>query len=451
MHTLLFGINHNTAKVEVREKMHFSDLPDALSKLTSYANINAAVILSTCNRVEIYVTAHDVEKGFDDITQFISDYHGLDVPQYSEHIYKCACGEAVKHLFHVVSSLDSMVLGEMQIQGQVRDAYHAAKDANSTDSVLNKLFQTAIQVGKRIRTETAIGEGAVSVGSVAVDLIKELFSEHPRFKALLIGAGKMSELTAKSLQRHNNCEIFVCNRSKENAIEFGKKFNAKIVKFEDRYQAISECDVVVVSTRAQEPIIRADMAETILSQSKTATTSFIDLSVPRNVAPELDSLDSINVYSVDNLKEILKSNAEKRQDEVDSVIEIVSDLVKDYSDWYAMQTVVPVMKGLKSGFHDLGLRMLDGHLPELGEISDDQKAILQKLMENYSDKIIRIIMKNLQQVTDTGDLAKIANTLKHTFSLDMDNQSSAPNKCPHGHGKHSGMPPHGHGKPHGHP
>lgn len=436
MHTLLFGINHNTASLEVREKLHFNDVADALTMLIAYENINSAVILSTCNRVEIYVTVDDIEKGFEDIDSFLSKYHNLDKNDYCKYVYKYACGEAVQHLFHVVSSLDSMVLGEMQIQGQVRDAYHIAKELKTTDSVLNKLFQTAIQVGKRIRTETAIGEGAVSVGSVAVDLIKKLYSEHPTFKALLIGAGKMSELTAKSLTRHKNCEIIVCNRSKEKAVELANLFEAKVIDYDDRYKAILECDVVVVSTSAQEPIITFDNAKDLLKNSKTETTSFIDLSVPRNVDPKLDELTNVNVYSVDNLKEILISNAEKRKDEVESVIEIVTDLVKDYSDWYAMQTVVPVMRGLKSGFQDLGLRMLESHLPQLGDISDDQKLGLQKLMESYSDKIIRIIMKNLQQVTDTSDLQKIADTLKHTFSIDLDdNQNCSSQKCPHAHGK----------------
>ena len=431
MHTLLLGINHKTASVEIREKLHFNDLTDALTVLTSYDGVNASVILSTCNRVEIYVTVENIERGFCDLIQFISDYHNLTPSQFVDYIYKCSCGEAVRHLFHVVSSLDSMVLGEMQIQGQVRDAYHVAQKTGTTDSVLNKLFQTAIQVGKRIRTETAIGEGAVSVGSVAVDLIKELFSDKHTFETLLIGAGKMTVLTAKSLKRHKNCTITICNRSKDKAQELAREFEANVIEFDNRYDAVLNSDVVVVSTGSQEPVIKAELAERI-AQQPDKQISFIDLSVPRNVAPELDKLPNVNVYTVDSLTEILKSNEERRQDEVESVIEIVSDLMKDYSDWYTMQTVVPVMKGLKSGFHDLGLKMLEAHRSDLGEITDDQHEILQKLMENYSDKIIRIIMRNLQQVTDVSDLQKIATTLKHTFSLDVDSDTPR-GKCPHGH------------------
>ena len=397
MHTLAFGINHKTADVEVRERLHFSDIPDALSKLTLYDSINGAVILSTCNRVEIYVTSDNITQGFRDIDNFISEYHQIEATLYNKNIYKCSCGEAVKHLFHVVSSLDSMVLGEMQIQGQVRDAYHIAKEAKTTDKVLNKLFQTATKVVKRIRTETSIGVGAESVGSVAVDLIKELFSDSPTYNVLLIGAGKMSELTAKNLKRHKNCKITVCNRSRANAEELASKFGADVIDYDQRYKAMLDCDVVVVSTSSKEPVISSEYAVNLTKESKTPTTSFIDLSVPRNVDPKLDNFENVNVYSVYNLNIILKAHGEKRQDEVDCVLEIVSDLFQDYSDWYTMQTVVPVMKGLKSGFHDLGLRMLDSHMSELGDISTGQKEILQDLMENYSDKIIRIIMKNLQK------------------------------------------------------
>ncbi len=428
MHTILLGINHKTAKVETREKVHFNDLENALTELISYPHINGTVILSTCNRVEIYATTKDVEKGLNEIVDFISEYHQIETSDLEDQLYKCTCSEAVKHLFHVISSLDSMVLGEMQIQGQVREAYKIAKAANATDSILNKLFQTAIQVGKRIRSETAIGEGAVSVGSVAVDVIKEIFSEHPQFNALLLGAGKMSELTAKSLARHPNCNITVSNRSEENAKELAQKFDGRTIPFENRNEEIMKSDVVVVSTGAQKYIINTDIKDQLKNKSKNSSTYFIDLSVPRNVDPALAEIDGVHVYSVDSLKQLMQSNEEKRKSEVDSVIEIISDLTKDYYDWYTMQTVVPVMKDIKHNFHDLGLRMLNSHLAELGDLNDSQIKSLEGLMDSYASRIIKVIMKNLQQVTDQSDLATIAKSLKHTFNMNLEEKEG---KCPY--------------------
>lgn len=422
MHTLLLGINHKTAPVEVREKLHFDDTAGALNRLTEYKNINAGVILSTCNRVEIYVTANKVEKGFTDLISFISEYHSIEPDHFIDSIYKCSCEEAVKHLFHVVSSLDSMVLGEMQIQGQVRTAYQLAHDIKATDSVLNKLFQTAIQVGKRIRSETNISEGAVSVGSVAVDLIKDIFSEHPVFKTMLVGAGKMSVLTAKSLARHNNCEIIVTNRSREAAETLADQFDGSVVDFDTKENALLESDVVVVSTGAPDYVIDSSLKDQLAKRANVRPIYLIDISVPRNIDPTLNEIDNVYVYSVDSLKELILKNEQRRRDEVDDVLDIIQDLSKDYNYWYARQTVIPVMKGLKHEFHDLGVRMLDNQLAELGDITEQQQVQLQGLMENYSDKIIKIIMKNLQNITDVSDLASIAKSLQQTFNINVEDK-----------------------------
>ena len=268
-HTILIGINHKTSSVEVREKLHFNDVAVALNKLQDCEHIQGCVILSTCNRVEIYATTYTIEKGFNSIIEFISFYYNLPQSSFIDSIYQQSCSSAVTHLFRVVSSLDSLVLGEMQIQGQIRTSYHIAREKGTTDSILNKLFQTAIQVGKRIRSETSIGEGAVSVGSVAVDLIKNIFSDQSSFKTLLIGAGKMAELTTKSLIRFPNCKVSISNRSFENAKDLASSYKIDLIAFENIHNAIRENDVIVVSTAAQEYIINKTMITQLQQKNNT--------------------------------------------------------------------------------------------------------------------------------------------------------------------------------------
>lgn len=418
MNTILIGLNHKTAHISIREKIHFSTdkIPQALKSLMKFSQINSCVILSTCNRTEIYAAVENIEKGYNDIIMFISKYHNINQKVFISHIYKKCYGDAVVHLFKVVSSLDSMVIGEYQIQGQVRDAYNIAKENNCTQNLLNKLFQTAIQVGKKIRSQTHIGQGRVSVSSVAVDMVKKIFPNSSDLKILLIGAGKISELTAANLKHYGNCNILVSNRSKDKAEELAAKFNANVISFNNRYDAMIKSDVVIVSTNANKYVVKEDIFKNKFNGTNNHKIFFIDLSVPRNIDPAISNIQNVISYSIDDLKNHINCNFQKRTDEIQNVEKIVTELSEDYFDWHAKQTIIPVMKEIREEFDDLSLQILNSYKSDLNAMTESQKKIMNEILQNYSDKLIKTIMKNLKKIINVSELAVIARTLKESFS-----------------------------------
>ena len=338
MHFILVGINFKTADVEIREKLHFSfeELPIALDLLKCQPSIKGCVILSTCNRVEIYASVDNIHNGFNDITNFLSNYHSLPVNKIVDSLYKKHCKEANNHLFRVVSSLDSMVIGEYQIQGQVKAAYFKAQECKVTNNVVNKVFQTAIQIGKKVRSETKIGEGSVSVATLAVEIVKQVVEKKNNLNVLLIGAGKMSTLTAANFQEQfEKPNISVTNRSQENAIEFAQKFKANVVEFEKRNDSICESDIIIASTSAENYVVCKDDVLNLKTLDKKRI--FIDLSIPRNIDPEISFIDNCIVYSIDDINKLITSNLEKRSTEITKVEKIISEISEDYYAWYSRQ------------------------------------------------------------------------------------------------------------------
>ena len=362
MHLLVVGINFKTADVSIREKLHFSNeiKPKALHLLNTYKSIKGSVILSTCNRVEIYTSVSDVEKGSNEVLDFISTFHSIPTDKLLPIVYKKNCQDAVVHLFKVASSLDSMVLGEYQIQGQVRDAYFEAKDSESTNSLLNKVFQTAIQIGKKVRSETKIGDGSVSVATLAVDMVKQIFGERENVNILLIGAGKISNLTADYLQqKFKNCNITVANRS--GASELAQRVDAKTIEYSDRFTGILENDIIIASTSAPNFIVCRHEISMMEKALQGKTRIFIDLSIPRNIDPEINNIENCFVYSIDDINKMIDSNLDKRTLEVSKAEEIIKDISEDYFEWYSKQFIMPAMAEIKKGLVVLKQSTLDLH------------------------------------------------------------------------------------------
>jgi glutamyl-tRNA reductase len=420
MHLLVIGINFKTADVSVREKLHFSDEfnSKALNKLNEYKTIDGSVILSTCNRVEIYASAQNVDKATEDIINFISDFHNVPEEQLLPVIYKKNCQDAVVHLFKVASSLDSMVLGEYQIQGQVRDAYFKSQENHSTNSLLNKVFQTAIQIGKKVRSETKIGDGSVSVATLAVDVVKQILEDQKDLNILLLGAGKISNLTANYLQQQfNNCNITFANRS--GATQLAEKFNAKTIEYSQRFAAILENDVIIVSTSAPNYIICRHEINMMEEALQGKTRIFIDLSIPRNIDPEINKIDNCFVYSIDDINKMIDSNLDKRNLEVSKAEKIIQDISEDYFDWYSKQFIMPVMAEIKQGLVVLKKSTLDLYEPFTNKLDEFEQEELNKLMDSYSNRIIRVIMSNLRKASTREEMISITKTLKDSFSIDV--------------------------------
>lgn len=419
MHLIIVGLNYKTASVEIREKIHFPNdtINEAYKLLNDYPSIKGSVILSTCNRVELYASVENVEEGFNEIEDFISSFHQIDREETQKSIYKKNCQEAVIHLFKVTSSLDSMVLGEYQIQGQVRDAYFAAQENKSTNGLLNKVFQTAIQIGKKVRSETKIGDGSVSVATLAVDVIKQILDEQTDLNILLLGAGKISNLTASYLnQQFGNSNITFANRSGAN--QLAERLNAKTIEYSQRFAAILDNDVIIASTSAPNYIICRHEISMLEEMLAGKTRIFIDLSIPRNIDPEINKIENCFVYSIDDINKMIDSNLDKRNLEVSKAEQIIQDISEDYFEWYSKQFIMPVMAEIKKGLVVLKQSTLDLYEPFTNKLDEAQQDELHKLMDSYSNRIIRVIMSNLRKASTREEMISITKTLKDSFSID---------------------------------
>lgn len=421
MHLLVIGINFKTADIDIREKLHFSNEvnSNALSLLNEYKTIKGSVILSTCNRVEIYASVNDVEKGSDEIVDFISSFHNIPVASLLPIIYKRNCQDAVVHLFKVASSLDSMVLGEYQIQGQVRDAYSNAHEHHSTNGLLNKVFQTAIQIGKKVRSETKIGDGSVSVATLAVDMVKQIYDNQKDINVLLIGAGTISNLTANYLQEQfPKCNLSVANRS--GAVELADRIDAKTIEYSQRFAAILENEVIIVSTSAPNYIICRHEINLMDEQLAGKTRIFIDLSIPRNIDPEINKIENCFVYSIDDINKMIDTNLDKRNLEITKAEKIITDISEDYFEWYSKQFIMPVMQEIKKGLVVMKQNTLELHEPFTKKLDEAQKEDLNLLLDAYSNKIIKVIMVNLRKASTKEEMISISTVLKNSFTTDID-------------------------------
>lgn len=420
MHLLVTGINFKTADVSVREKLHFSNelANQAIEELKNYNTIDGTVILSTCNRVEIYNSVKDVETASADITNFISQFHHIAPETLQPVIYQKNCQDAVVHLFKVTSSLDSMVLGEYQIQGQVRDAYFAAQEQHATNGLLNKVFQTAIQIGKKVRSETRIGDGSVSVATLAVDMIKQIFEDKKGLNILMLGAGKMSNLTANYLQEQfGECTITFANRS--GASHLAEKLHARTIEYSKRFEAIPENDVIIASTSAPNFIMCRHEISMMEEQLKGKTRIFIDLSIPRNIDPEINKVENCFVYSIDDINKMIDSNMDKRSLEITRAEQIIQDISEDYFEWYSKQFIMPVMADIKKGLIVLKQSTLDLYEPFTNKLDENEREELSNLMDSYSNRIIRVIMSNLRKASTREEMISITKTLRDSFSIDI--------------------------------
>src|SRR5213592_1503476 len=314
MNFQLIGVNHNSAPIEVRERLAIpeSRLPDAMRRLAEHPGVDEGLILCTCNRVEVLA---QTKNGAADLRRFLREYFQLDPAQYEPHLYEYREQEAVRHLFRVAASLDSMVVGEPQILAQVKEAYATARAVGAVHSQLDLLLTRAFAVAKRVRNETAVGSSAVSVASVAVELAKKIFGALDGKQVYLVGAGKMSELAARHLLAHGAAAIFVANRTYERATQLAARFNGEAIRFEELYNTCDRADIVITSTGAPRAIFRREHGELFLSRRKNRPMFFIDIAVPRDVDPEMNKLDGIFVYDIDDLQGAVTSHVAGRTKE----------------------------------------------------------------------------------------------------------------------------------------
>jgi len=378
---LLVGLNYRTAPLEIREKISFSEkgLDQYLHALQQVSGVNEGMILSTCNRVEIYAATANPEESGGKIKDFIARQHHVPSKSFGDMLYVLHGKDVVRHVLRVASSLDSMVVGEPQILGQIKEAYQTAHSNRTTGLVLNKLMRTALSVAKKVRSETSIGNRAVSVSFVAVELAKRIFGDLAEREVLIVGAGEMCELAGQHLVRGGIRKVLVTNRTWERAIELAERFHGEAVPFTDLSSALLRVDIVLSSTGSPDFILRKKEVGTIIKTRKNRPLFFIDVAVPRDIDPRVNTVDNVYLYDIDDLQEVAEANLKGRQQEAQKAEAIVSVEVEKFCRWSQSQNVIPVIVSLKDRFEGIREKELQKTLAALPGLSDKEKNALENL------------------------------------------------------------------------
>jgi len=412
----LIGVNHNTAPVEVRERLALSEsrLPEVCKKLAQHPGVEEGFVLSTCNRVELL--AH-TKNGSADLRGFVRDFFQLDGNELDRYLYEYREREAIQHVFRVTSSLDSMVVGEPQILGQVKEAYAVARAVGAVHSQLDSLLTRAFAVAKRVRTETAVGSSAVSVASVAVELAKKIFGSLQGKHVYLVGAGKMSELAARHLLAHGAASIFVANRTYDRAVRLAEKFNGQAIAFEQLYETCDKADIVITSTGAPHAIFRREHGEIFLSRRRNRPMFFIDIAVPRDVDPSLNKVDGIFVYDIDDLQQAVSSHVADRRKEAEKAETIVAGEVDRFQARLQTLDVVPTIVSLQDHLETIRQAEIDRVRGRLGPLSPDQELAVEALTRGIVNKIMHTPISTLKTAARDAEATTVVDVVRRLFNL----------------------------------
>ncbi|MGA3211780.1 MAG: glutamyl-tRNA reductase [Terriglobales bacterium] len=419
MSFLLIGVNHKTAPVDVRERFAIpeSRLPDAVQQLAKYPGVEEALIVSTCNRVEFVARAVNGTSG---LSGFLADYFAAPPSEFQNYVYEYREKDAVRHIFRVASSLDSMIVGEPQILGQVKEAYAVARAAGTLSSQLDALFTRAFAVAKRVRNETAVGASAVSVASVAVELAKKVFGTLNGRTVYLVGAGKMCELAARHLRAHGAGSVFVANRTYDRAVHLAEKFNGQAMNFEQLYETVDRADIVITSTGAPHFIFRKEHAEKFLQKRRNKPMFFIDIAVPRDVDPAVNELDGMFVYDIDDLQSVVSSNVADRAGEARRAETLIEEEVERFLARLQTAGVVPTIVSLQEHLEMIRQAELDRVRGRLGTLSPEQEMAVEALSHGIVNKIMHtpiVTLKSAAREPGKQDPTTVIELVRRLFNL----------------------------------
>ncbi len=424
MYVLLAGLSHRTAPVEIREKFAFTDLEleDAYRQLKTYPAIEGIVILNTCNRTELYATARDIQEGQALLKSFLMAYSGLSEEEFRLYTYQPNCYEAIAHLFRVSSGLDSMILGETQILGQVKEAYQKAQAHSAADSVLNALFQKALYVGKKVRTDTRIDQNPVSVSYAAVDLAQDRLGSLQDKTVLVVGAGETGELTTRYLMSNGVHTVIVSNRSYEKAVEMANLFAGRAVRFDELAQEMQQADIVISCTAANHCVIREDNCGEMLRQRQGRKIIFIDIAVPRDVEATLRSIDGVFIYDIDDLQDVVNVSYQERRQAARQAEVIIADQLEEFNQWLATLYVIPVITALKSMGETIKQNELKRTFNRLGKVSEREQMVIQNMANSIVNQLLRLPVVNMKEMAVSNQGHLYAEVVKKLFELQLDNE-----------------------------
>jgi len=386
---VLLGINHETASVELRECLAFSEdeAADALVLLRKKQYIKEALIFSTCNRVEVLIVTEDRTNGTDSARKFLSEFKKVPATQFEDALYVYKGDEAVRHIFRVASSLDSMMVGEPQILGQIKEAYRSATVKKTSGVILNRLLHRTFFVAKKVRSETGIGDHAVSISYAAIELGRKIFGTLESKKVLLIGAGEMAELAVEHLIRNRTGEIFVANRTFKRGVDLAKKFKGRAIRFEELTNYLKEVDIIISSTGSSDFILRPEQVKKIMPNRRNRPLFFIDIAVPRDIDPKINRLNNSYVYDIDDLKGVVDENIGDRKAEAVKGERIVDEAVIRFREWYDSLDVVPTIVALRSKLEIIAKAEVEKTMQSNSVSGADSQAI-QRMTDSIINKFL---------------------------------------------------------------
>ena len=419
MLVVVTGISHKTAPLELREKLAL-DTDAALRvgrDLLAHAGACEAVALSTCNRTELYTYASDSLAASQAAVTRLAEQAGVPVPELEPSVYSYSGDAAIAHLFRVTASLDSMVVGEAQIVAQMKSAYQAACEAGSTSVVFNRLFRRALEVGKRVRTETAIGERPVSVSSAAVELALQVFGKFKDHAVLILGAGETSELTATHLKAHGIERILVTNRTYSSAEELARRVGGRAVPFEDLEGHLSAADIVISSTAAPDFVVTRELVERAMKHRRHRPVFFIDIAVPRDLDPEINRVDNAFLYDIDDLQHVVEQNRHERQKEAAKAEQIVREELDEVRGWLRSLEVVPTIAGLRDSVEQIRRAELDRLGHRLGDLNEEQRQQVEMLTASIVNKILHGPTVRMKEAAGRDECYLYVDAVRTLFGL----------------------------------
>ncbi len=419
MAILFVGLNHKTAPVAVREQLAIAEpeLAESLQQL-QHPELNELVVLSTCNRVEFYFETRDTDATAVACADFISSYHGIEKAAFEPHLVQLHEVDAVRQLFRVAASLDSLVVGEPQILGQVKTAYSAARTAGHTGAVFTPLFDRALSVGKAVRHQTGINDNAVSVSYAAVELAKKIFETLQQRTVMVLGAGETSELAARHLVRQGVGTIFVANRTHERAVRLAQALHAKAIPWESVAEHLIHTDIVVSSTSAPEPVVDKPMVQQVMRSRNGQSMFFIDIAVPRDIDPAVNTLENVFLYDIDDLHHVVEANRRGREQEAVAAEELVWQEVQQFQQWLAAQDAVPTIVGLRQWAERVRHEELEKTLTKIGPLDESQRRAIEALSAGLMNKFLHRPTVNLKRSSRQGRVRDYVQLVRHLFELD---------------------------------
>ncbi len=391
MHVLVVGVNYKTAPVEIREKLTFSenDVTEAMKSLNHQKSVLENVIISTCNRTEIYAVVDQLHTGRYYIKQFLADWFQIDKAEFSPFLSMYEADGAIEHLYRVTCGLDSMVIGETQILGQMKQSFLQAQEANTTGTMFNQLFKQAVTLAKRSHKETEIGENAVSVSYAAVELSKKIFGDLLNKHVVILGAGKMGELAAKNLHGSGVKKVTVVNRTYEKAQELAAEFNGQAKSMQDLNETLETADILISSTGASEYVITKESLQAVHKKRKGRPLFLVDIAVPRDLDPSLDDLDSVFLYDIDDLQGIVDANLEARKEAAEAIELMIEAEIVTFKEWLQTIGVVPVISALRNKALNIQSETMESIERKMPDLTEREKKVLNKHTKSIINQMLK--------------------------------------------------------------